>query len=70
MCAGANEGPVGAGEIRDKEVSVMSGKMDAENAKAPTPLDIFEGIKGRLPETDRELEEWLRLCRGQSRYDV
>jgi hypothetical protein len=55
-----------AGEIRDKEVSVMSDKMDAENAKAPTPLDIFEGIKGRLPETDRELEEWLASAEGKA----
>ena len=27
----------------------MSGKKDAEKAKTPTPLDIFVGIKGRLP---------------------
>ena len=44
----------------------MSDKMDAENAKAPTPLDIFEGIKGRLPETDRELEEWLASAEGKA----
>jgi hypothetical protein len=55
-----------AGEIPDKEVSVMSDKMDAKNAKAPTPLDIFEGIKGRPPETDRELEEWLASAEGKA----
>jgi hypothetical protein len=55
-----------AGEIPYKEVSVMSDKMDAENAKAPRPLDIFEGIKGRLPETDRELEEWLASAEGKA----
>jgi hypothetical protein len=44
----------------------MTDKKDAENAKARTPLDIFEGIKGRLPETDRELEEWLASNEGKT----
>jgi hypothetical protein len=43
----------------------MSDK-DAEKSKVPTPLDIFEGIKGRLPETDRELQEWLASDEGKA----
>ncbi len=41
-------------------------KKEAEKAKAPTPRDIFEGIKGRPPETDRELEEWLASAEGKA----
>jgi len=33
----------------------MSDKKDAEQAKAPTPRELFEGIKGRPPKTDQEL---------------
>ena len=44
----------------------MSDKKDAEKAKAPTPLDIFMGIKGRLPETDQELLELLASDEGKA----
>ena len=43
----------------------MTDKKDAENAKAPTLPGIFEGIRGRLPETDRELLEWLASDEGK-----
>ena len=43
----------------------MSDK-DAEKAEAPKPLDIFKAIKGRPPETDRELEEWLVSDEGKA----
>ena len=43
----------------------MSDKKEAEKAQIPTPRDIFEGIKGRPPETDRELEEWLASAEGK-----
>ena len=44
----------------------MSGKKVAEKAKTPTPLDIFVGIKGRLPETDQELLELLATDEGKA----
>jgi hypothetical protein len=43
----------------------MTDKKDAEQAKAPTLPNIFEGIRGRLPETDRELQEWLASDEGK-----
>ena len=43
----------------------MTEKNDAEKAKAPTLPAIFEGIRGRLPETDRELQEWLAYDEGK-----
>jgi hypothetical protein len=43
----------------------MTDKKDAEKAKAPTLPDIFEGIRGRLPETDREFLEWLASDEGK-----
>ena len=43
----------------------MSEKNAAEKPRAPTVLDIFEGIRGRLPQTDRELEEWLASDAGK-----
>ena len=43
----------------------MSDK-DAEKAEAPKPPDIFKAIKGRPPETDRELEEWLASEEGKA----
>lgn len=42
----------------------MSEKNGAEKPRAPM-LDIFEGIRGRLPQTDRELEEWLASDAGK-----
>jgi len=33
---------------------------------APTARDIFEGLKGRPPKTDRELEEWLASDEGKA----
>ena len=47
-------------------MSAMSDKKEVEKAKAPTPRDIFEGIKGRPPKTDQELEEWLASPEGQA----
>lgn len=44
----------------------MRDKTDAEKDTAPTPLDIFTGIKHRLPQTDRELEEWLKSDEGNA----
>ena len=43
----------------------MSDIKKAGPAPTLTPRDIFEGIKGRPPETDRELEEWLASDEGR-----
>src|SRR5262245_21361754 len=40
-------------------VVATSEKDEAEVPKARTPHDIFEGIKGRRPNSDQELNEWL-----------
>ena len=47
-------------------VSAMNDNKEAEKAQTPTPRDIFEGIKGRPPETERELEEWLASDEGKT----
>ena len=44
----------------------MNDKKEAEKAHTPTHRDIFEGIKGRPPKTDRELEEWLASAEGKA----
>ena len=46
-------------------VSAMNDNKEAEKAQTPTPRDIFEGIKGRPPKTDQELEEWLASDDGK-----
>jgi hypothetical protein len=32
----------------------------------PTARDVFEGLKGRPPKTDRELDEWLASDEGKA----
>ena len=44
----------------------MSDKEEAEKAQVSTLRNIFEGIKGRQPRTDRELEEWLASAEGKT----
>jgi len=43
-----------------------SEKEEAEAPQALTPHDIFEGIKGRRPKSDRELNEWLATDEGKA----
>ena len=43
-----------------------SEKEEAEAPQARTPHDIFEGIKGRRPKSDRELNEWLATDEGKA----
>ena len=31
-----------------------------------TPVDVFEGIKGRRPKSPEELEEWLGTSEGKT----
>ena len=43
-----------------------SEKEEAEVPQARTPHDIFEGIKGRRPNSDQELNEWLTSSEGKA----
>jgi len=43
----------------------MSDKDEAAKARARL-LALFEGIKGRRPNTDRELDEWLASPEGKA----
>jgi hypothetical protein len=43
-----------------------SEKEEAEISQARTPHDIFEGIKGRRPKSDQELNEWLASTEGKA----
>jgi len=38
----------------------------AEIPRALTPQDIFEGINGRRPKSDEELNEWLASPEGKA----
>ena len=43
----------------------MSTKDEAQKAEAQILRDIFEGIKGRPPRSDQELNEWLATDEGK-----
>jgi hypothetical protein len=43
-----------------------SEKEEVEIPQARTPHDIFEGIKGRRPKSDQELNEWLASPEGEA----
>jgi len=40
--------------------------MGEETQKLPKAVDLFEGVKGRLPKTDQELNEWLASEEGKA----
>jgi hypothetical protein len=44
----------------------MSDKQEAERAVAQRLLYIFEGVRGRVPQNDQELHEWLASPEGQA----
>lgn len=48
----------------DLRVVAKSEKQKEE--EAPTPQDVFEGIKGRPPNSDQELKEWLASAEGKA----
>jgi hypothetical protein len=47
-------------------VVATSEKEEAEIPQARTPHDIFEGINGRRPKSDQELNEWLASSEGKA----
>jgi hypothetical protein len=50
----------------DLRVVAKSRKEEAEITQLPTPHDLFEGIKGRRPKSDQELNEWLASPEGKA----
>ena len=51
----------------------MSDKEEAGKVQAGKRLlDLFEGVNGRRPETDQELNEWLATPEGKAAtaYDL
>jgi hypothetical protein len=43
----------------------MSEEKKAEKTQAQILCDAFEGMKGRQPESDQELNEWLATDEGK-----
>jgi hypothetical protein len=59
--------PVGERRGFSREEHVMSDKRKAEEAEAKKVLaNLFEGVKGRQPKTDEELNEWLASPEGKA----
>jgi hypothetical protein len=44
----------------------MSEQNEREKMEAQRLLVLFEGVKGRRPDTDQELEEWLASPEGKA----
>lgn len=44
----------------------MTDKDDAEKSQTQRLLELFEGAKGRRPNTDQELKEWLASDEGKA----
>ena len=44
----------------------MSEVEEREKVHAQRLLDLFEGVNGRLPTTDQELNEWLASREGKA----
>lgn len=44
----------------------MSDQEKDKRAQAQRLLDLFEGAKGRRPETDQELNNWLASPEGKA----
>jgi hypothetical protein len=44
----------------------VSEQEEQKKAQAQRLLDLFEGAKGRRPETDQELSDWLASPEGKA----
>jgi hypothetical protein len=44
----------------------MDDKQEEGKDQTKRLLDIFEGVKGRRPQTDQELNEWLASTEGKA----
>jgi len=50
---------------RKRHLRVVAKSKKEEIPQAPTPHDVFEGIKGRRPKSAKELNEWLASPEGK-----
>ena len=48
------------------EDRIASDQEERKKAQAQRLLDLFEGAKGRRPETDQELNDWLASSEGKA----
>jgi hypothetical protein len=48
------------------EDRIVSDQEEQKKAQAQRLLDLFEGAKGRRPETDQELSDWLASPEGKA----
>ena len=44
----------------------MSDQEESKRAETQSLLELFEGTKGRRPETDQELNDWLAASEGKA----
>jgi hypothetical protein len=44
----------------------MTDQEEEKRAQAQRLLELFEGAKGRRPETDQELKDWLASPEGKA----
>ena len=50
---------------KTEKKKTMSEKKKTEKTQAQILSDAFEGMKGRQPKSDRELNEWLATDEGK-----
>ena len=51
---------------RKPDLRVVAKSEKREEEETPTPQDVFEGVKGRPPNSDQELKEWLASPEGKA----
>ena len=51
---------------RKTDLRVVAKNEKQEEKEVPTPQEVFEGIKGRSPNSDQELNEWLASPEGKA----
>jgi hypothetical protein len=55
----------GKASRKDQGVATMSEEKKAEKTQVQILYDAFEGMKGRRPRSDQELNEWLATDEGK-----
>ena len=50
---------------KDHGAVTMSEEKNAERTQVEILRDVFEGMKGRRPKSDQELNEWLATDEGK-----
>jgi hypothetical protein len=57
---------VGSRSNRKPDLRVVAKNEKQEEKEVPTPQEVFEGINGRPPNSDQELNEWLASPEGKA----